>query len=376
MKKLLFRNLLINYLSFFLIALSSTTIVIWVFQAVNFLDIMIEDGRDYITYIKYSLLNLPKIFSKILPFILFFSIFYVTIRFELKNELIIFWNFGINKIEVVNFIFKISFFFLCLQLLLTSIIIPKSQDLARSFLRNSTVNYYGNFVKPQKFNVTLKNVTIYSENKDKFGNLYNLYLKKEMDDGEFQIIYAKKGSFINRNGIPLLILYEGEQLTSRKNQITNINFSKSDFPLNNLETNTTTYKKTQELDTFDLFICAQNIYFFKKKINDIENCTISNIKNIFREIYKRIIIPLYIPFLSILPFLLFFYSKENKYYLKIRIFTFLMGVLGIIISETSIRFISNNLNFNFLMILIPIFLIFTLYLIFYKKFNIKLTHKI
>ena len=30
------------------------------FQAVNFLDLIIEDGRDYITYLKYSLLNILR----------------------------------------------------------------------------------------------------------------------------------------------------------------------------------------------------------------------------------------------------------------------------------------------------------------------------
>ena len=178
MKKLLFRNLLINYMSFFFIALLSATIVIWIFQAVNFLDIIIEDGRDYLTYIVFSLLNLPKILSKLLPFVLFFTLFYVTIRYELNNELLIFWNFGVSKIEFINFIFKFSFILLFFQLFLTSILIPKSQDLARSYLKNSKVNYYGNFIKPQRFNANIKKVTIYSERKDNYGNLYNLYLKK------------------------------------------------------------------------------------------------------------------------------------------------------------------------------------------------------
>ena len=106
MKKILFRKLLFDYLSFFFISLICTSFVIWVFQAVNFLDIIIEDGRDYLVYIKYSLLNFPKIISKIFPFILFFSIFYVTIRYEMKNELIIFWNFGVHKLEIINLIFK------------------------------------------------------------------------------------------------------------------------------------------------------------------------------------------------------------------------------------------------------------------------------
>ena len=87
MKKLLYRKLLKDYLNFFLIALISSSLIIWVFQAVNFLDIMVEDGREYNVYINYSLLNFPKIISRLLPFVLFFSIYYVLSRYELNNEL-------------------------------------------------------------------------------------------------------------------------------------------------------------------------------------------------------------------------------------------------------------------------------------------------
>ena len=248
MKKVLFRKLLNDYLSFFFIALLSTSLVIWVFQAVNYLDIMIEDGRDYMVYIKFSLLNFPKIISKVFPFALFFSVFYVTIKSELNNELIIFWNFGVHKINIINFIIKISLVLLVLQIFLTAFLVPKCQDIARSFIRTSTVNFFDNFIKPQKFNDTIKGVTIYSDKKDKFGNLTNLYLKKVIDGNEFQITYAKKGKFKQIGSTPVLVLNDGATITSKKGEVTNISFSKSDFSLSNLTSNATTYKKTQEID--------------------------------------------------------------------------------------------------------------------------------
>ena len=249
MKKILFRKLLYDYIVFLFIALLSTTVVIWVFQAVNYLDIMIEDGRDYLVYINFSLLNFPKILSKIFPFILFFSIFYVTIKYELNNELMIFWNFGVHKIQIINFIFKVSILLTLIQIIFTSTVVPKSQDMARSFLRSSSVNFFDNFIKPQRFNDTIKGVTIYSDKKDNEGNLKNLYLKKELDKNNFQITYAKKGSFQEFGNTTILVLYEGATITSKNKQITNISFSKSDFSLSNLETNTTTYKKTQEISS-------------------------------------------------------------------------------------------------------------------------------
>lgn len=376
MKKILFRKILFDYMSFFLIALVSTSIIVWVFQAVNFLDIMIEDGRDYLIYINYSLLNFPKTFSKLFPFILFFSIYYVTTKIELNNELIILWNFGINKIQLINFIFKVSLILLIVQLVFTSILIPKTQELARSFLRTSEVNFYGNFIKAQKFNDTIKGVTIYSEKKDGDGNLYNLYLKKEINKNEFKITYAKKGIFKKINDVPILVLLDGTTITGSDDQITNFSFSKSDFSLKNLETNTTTYPKNQEISSLKLITCIKNIKNLKNniinnEIKKIENCNIQNIENLFKEFYKRFIIPIYIPLLSMIPFLLIITSKEKSNYMKYRMFTFILGLIIIIFSETTIRFISKEFLQNLSLLFLPIIFNLILYMSFTKKFNAR-----
>ena len=374
MKKMIFRKLLLDYMSFFLLALISSGIVIWVFQAVNFLDIMIEDGRSYSVYISYSLLNFPKIINKLFPFILFFSLFYVTIKYENNNELIIFWNFGINKIQLINFIFKFSIILMLIQLIFSSIIVPKSQDLARTFLRSSTVNFYENFIKPRRFNDTIKKVTIYSEKKDNKGNLYNLYLKKETNKDNFQITYAKKGYFKEFNNLPVLVLFNGETITSKNNEITNFSFSKSDFPINNSETSTIhSQQKTQELSSYNLISCTKFLISSKKnKINPkILNCSKRNENNIFKEIYKRFVIPFYILVLTLIPLLVTILSKENSKYSKLKFITFLIGLFIIIFSETTIRLISDSLIKNISISLLPFIFILTLYSIFFRQFNIK-----
>ena len=375
MKKILFRKLLLDYMSFFFIALISSSIILWVFQAVNFLDIMIEDGRDHVVYMSYSLLNFPKILSKLYPFVLFFSLFYVTSKYETSNELMIFWNFGINKIEIINFVLKVSFFLMLPQILFTTFVVPKTQDIARSFIRTSNINFLGTFIKPQTFNDTIKGVTIYSGKKDEDGTLYNLYLKREINENDTQITYAKKGIFKNINNVPILVLYNGETINTKNDQITNFSFSKSDFALNNFKTNTTTYKKTQEINTLNIFKCIYILNFQisenKKKIkNNIENCTKKNFKNILKEFYKRLIIPFYIPILMLAPLLLVLSSKENSNYLKVKILTFLTGLFFIIFSETTIRFISEKVLTNYLIFTIPFTCLLFFYIFFYCKFSL------
>ena len=371
MKKILFRKLLIDYLTFAFFALISTSLVIWVFQAVNYLDIMIEYGRDYVVYLKFSLLNFPKIVSKILPFILFFSIFYVTVKYELNNELIIFWNFGVHKMQIINFIFLVSIFLMFLQIFLASLVVPVTQDSARSFLRSSSVNFYENFIKPQKFNDTIRGVTIYSEGKNTDGKLQNLYIKRELKNNEYQITYAKSGEFKEISNTPVLVLYNGATITTKNKDHSNISFSKSDFVLSNIETNTTTYIKTQEISSNKLIKCILMFYKSNKFATDVENCSSKNFYNILKEFYKRFIIPIYIIILSLIPFFLILLSKESQNYNRIRLFTFLVGFAVIIFSETTIKFISSSIIQNIILSIIPIFLFFLIYIFFYFKFKMK-----
>ena len=372
MKKILFRKLLSDCLVFFLITLFSIGIIIWVFQAVNFLDIIVEGGRDYFVYLNFSLLNFPKIISKLIPFVLFFSFLYVISKYELKNELIIFWSFGINKIEIINFFIKFSFFIMLVQIFLTVLVVPKTQDAARSFLRTSSINYLEGFVKPRVFNDTVKGLTIYSNNKDKNGNLEEIYLKKGSGN-TFQITYAKKGKFKQIGKNQFLELSSGETISVVEDKITSFSFSKTDFNLSNLEDNTTTYKKTQEVATIDLAKCYNNLLEFKffniDKNFQVENCRLDNIDNIIKELYKRLIIPLYIPVLILISLLLIFKSKENTNYPKYRILIFLIGLSTIIISEMTIRLINENIFSNIKFFIIPFISAIGLYLIYFLKFK-------
>ena len=371
MKKILFRKLLSDCTIFFLITLFSTSIIIWVFQAVNFLDIIVEDGRNYLVYLNFSLLNFPKILTKLIPFTLFFSFVYIITKYETKNELIIFWNFGVNKLEFINFFLKLSILITIVQIFFTSSIVPKTQDLARSFLRTSSINFLENFVKPKIFNDAIKGLTIYSNSKDKDGNLKEIYLKK--GSSNFQITYAKKGNFKQVGNNQILELYSGETISVIDNKITSFKFSKSDFNLSNLEDNTTTYKKTQEVATLDLIKCYHNLMNFNilqiDKNFQVENCREENINNILKELYKRIIIPLYIPVLIFISLLLIIKSKENINYTKYCFLIFLIGLSAIIISEMTIRFINEDFFKNLKIIVIPIFSLITLYLLFLFKFK-------
>ena len=372
MKKIIYRKFLSDCLIFFIITLISSSVIIWVFQAVNYLDLVIDDGRDYSVYLYYSLLNFPKIVSKIFLFAFFFSFSYVIAKYEVNNELIIFWNFGINKIHFVNFFFVVSLVLMLVQIIITAFAVPNSQSLARSVIRVSDYNFIDNFIKTKKFNAAVNNLTIYTESKDSNGNFNNIYIKRNTNENNFQIIFAQKGSFKRNSKNPTLELYNGENTTLSNGKLTNFSFTKSEFNLSPFSTNTILVKKTQEHKTIELIECIINLYqknlsglkMIKEKVR---NCEFRNFDNILSELYKRIAIPLYLPTLMFTSLLLIINSKEKINFSKLRVTTFLIGFFIIIFSESALRFISFSMMNNFLIILIPIFLIIIFYLYFIFK---------
>ncbi len=353
---------------FFFISLISASIIVWVFQAVNFLDLMVEDGRDFFLYLKYTLLNFPKIISKLFPFALFFSFFYVISKYELNNELIIFWNFGISKIQVINFFIKYSILFMLFQILLVSLLVPTTQNFSRNLIKDSNINFFESFIKPKKFNDNIKGLTLFVDEKKNNGELVNIYLKKETDNQNFQITYAKSGFFLSKNNNQMLVLKNGQTINKIGNNLTTFNFKESSLNMSNQDSGIIKVDKIQETSTINLLKCVNrfekiflNISIKSEKIF-IQNCTIENLDNIFKEIYKRFLVPMYIPSLILCSLILIIYSKENINYTKFRIFVFLVGFGLIIFSETTQKLIQENLNFNIIIFLIPL-VIFLLLLI-------------
>ena len=69
-------------------------------RAVNFLDLIVDNGYPLITYFKFSFLNLFGIAPKFIPLaFLFLNLIFIT-KHQDDNEFIILWTSGVKKIKL------------------------------------------------------------------------------------------------------------------------------------------------------------------------------------------------------------------------------------------------------------------------------------
>jgi len=373
MKKIVYKKISKDCVNFFILVTFTISIIIWVLQAVNYLDFVIEDGHGFLVYFKYTLLSFPKIISRIFPFAIFLAFSYILLKYEDRNELVIFWNFGIKKINFMNFFIKFSLLFVLVNLLLNAVITPFTQDKARSFIRSSNLDFFESILKPKKFIDVIGNLTIYFDEKNKNGELINIFLNEKTGVNNSQTTFAKTATINVKSNTKILTLYDGRSINVINGKISEFEFSKTDYNISKYSSNTIMHQKTQEVTTIDLIRCS---LFFNDLIKDknvikINNCISSNLENIYKELYSRLIKPLYITFLISIALLFILNSKYdhtfniNKY--KIYLFAFLF----IIFLESSSKFISTNMIQNLFLSILPIFFTLFIYLYFLMKLKVN-----
>ena len=380
MNKLIFRKFSLDIVNFFLVASFSVTFIIWIIQAVNLLDLVSDDGHSLKVYFYYVSLILPKIFSKTIIFVFFISIFYVINKYNNSNELIVFWNNGIQKIKFINFIFQLSIIFLILQLVLNLFVVPKSQNLGRIYIKESNIDFLPKLISEKKFINVVKNLTIFIEDYNKDGILKKIYINEKINENESKIIVAENGMVIKKNKKYILRLFNGGITNINTDNTFTLNFSETDYDLSYFSTKTVTRSKIQELDSLILFSCIKD-YSIDKNLNkkDIitkpenETCHLRTVQSISEELFKRLVLPFYTLIISLVGASLIIEPK-SKYFLKFhKLNIFLLGILIIILSQLSLKFLLNSINTTYLILFLPLILvlIFYFYLLIITKFRLN-----
>ena len=375
MNKLIFRKLSFDILGFFLLSSLALTSIVWVMQGVNLLDIITEKGHSISVYIFFTLLSIPKIFSKLLIFTYFLAIFVVLSRYEDNNEILVFWTNGIKKISFINFIGKFCLIFVLFQLFLNLKIVPHTQNLAQQFLKNSSLEFFPKLIEEKKFSNVMRNLTIFVEERDDAGNINGIYIKEEIGENENKIIIANKGKLLqNKNGFSFN-LNDGKITNIDDKGSFSLSFKETTYELSKFDSKTRSYNKLDETESTLLIDCI--IKFFNKRKDSEFRCVDKNsfiIKNVYEELFKRLITPIYLVILSLVSSLIILKSKSKNLQNYYKFLLFILGFAMILFSELSYKFITSQTYIEIIFILLPGLFIVIFYTILLIKSKLKLRY--
>ena len=354
MRNTIYRYFFKEFISTFALILISISVIVWIVQAVNYLDFVTEDGHAFGVYFTYSILNIPKVIGRLIPLVFLISLLTTILQFEKNNELLVFWTSGLNKIKLVNFIFIISILITLFQLLLSLSISPSTLNFARSVLKSSTITLFPSLIKEKKFNDTVKGLTVFVEKKKPNGEMLNVFLREDVKSGsKSRTIIAKKGYIETKGVMPFvkvgvlteqnfLVLFDGVIQTQKiNNKINFLNFYKTEINLAYFESKTTTFPKIQENNTLSLLNCIRPFLDRGKTTLSEQQCR-SRIDDITSELNRRFGMPLYIPIVSIIICYMLSSRIESKYYFLQKYIIFITAFSILVFAEIMVRYSGNS----------------------------------
>ena len=363
----IYLNFLLEIFKTFLVILFGLSIIALTVRAVNFLDLIVDSGYPVSTYFQYSVLNLFGIAPKFIPLSFLIAITIFILKHIQDSEFIILWTSGVKKMKLVNLLLFSSIITLIFYLIFTTFVTPNALNKSRKLLSYENLNSFLPTVKSQQFSDSFKGFTFIVEKKinneikniflhDKGNNLKNL--SSNISKISDTTILAKNGIIDQKK----LFLFNGQILTSKKNNTENeiIKFEQLNIDLGDLTTTTIKQPKIQETSTVKLLECL-----FSQSIND-KNCNINYKKEIISNLNRRIIIPFYIPVISLICCMLLIKSK-NRLIGKISVF--LYSFILLIFTELAVRYTGINSAILFAFICAPIILTSLIYLYLTLKFS-------
>tara|TARA_Y100000590_G_scaffold466749_1_gene643196 strand:+ start:53 stop:1180 length:1128 start_codon:yes stop_codon:yes gene_type:complete len=362
MKNRIYTYFFYEFIRYFTVVIFALTAILLTIQAVNFLDLVTEDGHAFRIYLTYSALLAPKLITKLIPFAFLIASLLTILKLEKDNELIILWTSGLNKIHIVNLMFRISVFVVIVQLLLSTIITPKTLNISRTILKNSELQFVSSLLKERKFNDTVKGLTFFVNKKNPNGVYENIFIRDEskfltqVSAGSSTII-AKAG-YVSEDEKSLVLLNGNIQKINAEGTVSIIKFEKTELNLSGLSTKSISEPKIQETSTYNIVMCMQN------KNKNMRNCERHReySKDNIIEINKRFGMPLFIPLIAlIMCFLLSSRRDKKNYYSKKYIYSFI-SVIILISSEITVRYSGISLGHTFIYYSIPVALLPIIYI--------------
>jgi lipopolysaccharide export system permease protein len=364
--KYLFNEILKNFITILL----TFTAIAWVVRAVNFLDLMVEDGYASSIYFNYSVLNITTIMTRFIPLSFLLSLTVCIIRFERQQELLILWVSGLAKIKIANIFILTAGIITALQLILSLFVNPTLLNKSRSLLSDTNALNISSILKSNEFSDTFKGMTFYIKKKTNDNQLTNVFINdtngnlktilSEVGEQNNSIIFAERGIVDKDN----LILYNGViQTLNKKNEIKNIQFEKTELNTNDLTTRTVKLAKIQETSSSSLLRCLGN----KNNNLNLKNCSSENKSEVIQALSRRLGAPLYVPLTTVIICFLLLYKKENKFNFLKKYILFILSFIILVFAEMLLKYTGISMFVASFYFVLPVIMFFLFYLLLLKK---------
>lgn len=202
----------------------SLTSIIWLTQALRFIDFIVNQGVSVMVFLKLTALLIPSLLLMILPPALFCSVLFIYNKFKTDNELVVLqaaglsrWRLGLPALQVAAGVAALTWL---VALYLQPMSYTRFKDM-QSFLRN---NYVSILLQEGVFSNPVNGLTVFVRERDADGILHGILVHDNRNMDIPVTMMAEEGRLVETPQGPRFLLREGNRQEMRNGRISFLNF--------------------------------------------------------------------------------------------------------------------------------------------------------
>lgn len=240
----------------------SLTSIVWLTQALRFIDVIVNQGVSIAIFLKLTILLIPSLLLMILPPAVLCAILFVYNKLKVESELIVMqaaglsrWRLAAPALQMAAAVTLIGY---AISLYLQPVSYTKFKDM-QSFLRN---NYVSILLQDGVFSNPVEGLTVFIRERDKDGILHGILVHDNRTNNSSVTMMADIGKLVETPEGPRFLLINGnrQELTNGKLSFLNFERYTLDISLYTKSMNRT-YRDTQELFLGELFTYDDSVSF-------------------------------------------------------------------------------------------------------------------
>lgn len=203
----------------------SLTSIIWLTQALRFIDFIVSRGISFGSFLELTLLLVPSLLFFVLPFALLCAVLYVYYRLMMDSELLVLASAGLSRLQLakpaVNVAVLATLIAYAISLYLLPVTYREFKD-TQAFLRD---NYASLLLQEEVFNSPVDGLTVFIRERDNTGRLRGIIVHDSRDESKPPVtMMAEEGRLIQTPQGPRFILYRGNRQEVEKGKLSFLNF--------------------------------------------------------------------------------------------------------------------------------------------------------
>lgn len=259
----------------------SLTSIVWLTQALRFIDFIVNQGISVMVFLKLTLLLVPSLLLMILPPALFCAVLFSYNKLKLDSELIVMQAAGLSRwklaIPALQVAALVTLFAYAIALYIQPVSYTKFREM-QGFLRN---NYVSILLQEGVFSNPVEGLTVFIRERDKDGGLHGILVHDNRTAEAPVTMLAEEGRLVETPSGPRFQLVNGNRQEVSNGKLSFLTFD-------NYTLDVSLYTKsigTRTPDSQELFITDLFKY-------DDQVSTNENLKR-FAEGHQRLLWPGY-----------------------------------------------------------------------------------